>query len=127
MPAGTDPKRPWILDLLKLYPGDSRAAYVRTWIHSEIKQTALLEIGSDDGVKAWLNGKLVHANSIARAAIPGSDRTSIALKKGANKLMLKITQNVSRWEFCARLRSANGKKPALIAADCFPRDIRTDN
>ncbi len=119
MPAGTDPKRPWILDLLKLYPGDSRTAYVRTWIHSEIKRTAVLEIGSDDGVKAWLNGKLVGANNIARAAIPGSDKANITLEQGANRLMLKITQNTSPWEFCVRLSGVDGKKPEGIVADCF--------
>lgn len=122
MPAGTDPKRPWILDLLKLYPGDSRAAYVRTWIHSEKKQAVVLEMGSDDGVKAWLNGKLIHANSIARAAIPGSDKANITLEQGANRLMLKITQNVLGWEFCVRIRKAGGGKVEGIGIDCFQEE-----
>ena len=122
MPAGTDPKRPWILDLLKLYPGDSRAAYVRTWIHSEKKQAVVLEMGSDDGVKAWLNGKLIHANSVARAAVPGSDKAHITLEQGANRLMLKITQNVGPWEFCVRMRKPGGGKIEGIGIDCFQKE-----
>lgn len=114
MPAATDPDRPWILDLLRLYPGDNRVAYVKTWVHSEKEQNAVLEMGSDDGVKAWLNGKLIHNHSIARAAIPGSDKKEIALKKGWNLLMLKISQNVSGWEFCAKISKAEG-----IKVDCF--------
>ncbi len=122
MPAGTDLERPWILDLLKLYPGDSRAAYVRTWIHSEKKQAVVLEMGSDDGVKAWLNGKLIHAHSVARAAIPGSDKANITLEQGANTLMLKITQNVGPWEFCVRIRKAGGGKVEGIGIDCFQEE-----
>jgi hypothetical protein len=119
IPAGTDPKRPWILDLLKLYPGNSRVAYVKTSIKSPRKQQVVLELGSDDGNKAWLNGKLVHANNIARAAIPGSDKAKITLNEGWNKLMLKITQNVGPWEFCARIRNADGTKVEGIEIDCF--------
>ena len=119
MPAGTDPKRPWILDLLKLYPGNSRVAYARTWIRSEKRRQVVLEMGSDDGIKAWLGGKLVHANNIARAAIPGSDKVNISLETGWNRLMLKITQNVQPWEFCARIANADGGKVEGIEINCF--------
>ena len=119
IPAGTDPKRPWFLDLLKLYPGNNRVAYVRTWIKSEKRQLAVLEIGSDDGNKAWLGGKLVHANNIARAATPGSDKANITLEAGWNRLMLKITQNVSAWEFCTRIANTDGGKVEGLKFDCF--------
>src|SRR5581483_1432401 len=57
LPPGTDPKRPWVMDLLKTLGGQQCVAYVRTWIHSEQPRDAILELGSDDGVKAWLNEK----------------------------------------------------------------------
>jgi hypothetical protein len=34
---------------------------------------ALLGIGSDDGVKVWLNGELVHENWIDRGVEPDDD------------------------------------------------------
>ena len=117
LPAGTDPKRPWILDLLKAIGGQQRVAYALTWIHSETAQPARLELGSDDGVKAWLNGKLVHANNVARAAKPYTDQVNVTLKAGWNPLLLKITQNDSPWEFCARIRAANGKPLRNIRFD----------
>ena len=107
--AGTDPKRPAILDLLKAIGGAQRVAYVLTWIHSDKAQPARLELGSDDGVKAWLSGKLVHANNTARAAIPYTDKANVTLKAGWNPLLLKITQNDSPWEFCARICRRDGK------------------
>jgi hypothetical protein len=65
-------------------------------------------MGSDDGIKAWLNGKLVHAKNSPRAAIPYTDKVRIKLKAGWNPLLLKITQNNVPWEFCARITTSRG-------------------
>ncbi|MBW1812013.1 MAG: hypothetical protein JRJ87_27760, partial [Deltaproteobacteria bacterium] len=127
IPAATDAKRPWILDLLKLYPGNSRLAYVKTWIKSEKSRHVVFEAGSDDGIKAWLNGKLVHANSVARAAVPGTDKANVTLNQGWNRLMLKITQNIGPWEFCARIRNAEGGKVEGIEIDCLHRVSEPEN
>ncbi len=117
LPAGTDTERPCLLDLLKLMPGQQRAAYVLTWLHVTTAQPARLEIGSDDGVKAWLNGELVHANNVARAAKPYTDRADITLKPGWNQLLLKITQNNSSWAFCARVCHRDGAPLSSIRVD----------
>ncbi|MHC4741498.1 MAG: family 16 glycoside hydrolase [Planctomycetota bacterium] len=125
MPAATDAERPWILDLLKLYSGNSRVAYLKTWIKSDKRKEAVLELGSDDGIKAWLNGKLIHAKNAARAAIPASDEAKVTLNKGWNKLMLKITQNIGPWEFCARIAEADGGPVEGIEVDCLHEESET--
>jgi HEAT repeat protein len=117
LPAGTNPDQPWLLDLGKLYPGNHRVAYLRTWVHSSSAQPVRLEIGSDDGIKVWLNGKVVHANNTARAAVRGSDKVDVQLQKGWNKLMLKVTQNIGPWGFCIRLRDSAGNKLKGISID----------
>jgi HEAT repeat protein len=38
IPACTDPKRPWSMDLLKMWGGEQRVGYARTWIHSDTDQ-----------------------------------------------------------------------------------------
>jgi len=43
----------------------------------------------------------------------------MTLNEGWNKLTLKITQNVLTWEFCARIRTADGGKVEGIEIDCF--------
>ena len=118
MPAGTDASRPFVLDLLKLYGGEQRAAYLRTWINSDSRQQASLEIGSDDGVKVWLNNTIVHANNVARPLTPGSDRANVTLNQGWNLLLVKITQNNLPWEFCIRLRKPDGTRLEGIRIDC---------
>src|SRR5207253_2630773 len=77
LPPSSDPARPGVMDLLKFCGGEQCVAYARTRIHSPSKQAALLELGSDDGVKAWLYGRLVHANNVARPLQPGSDSVQI--------------------------------------------------
>ncbi len=110
LPAGTDPARPWLLDLLKALGGEQAVAYARTAVFSEKEQPAVLELGSDDGAKVWLNGKLVHANNIARPITPGSDKVPVTLRAGWNALLLKVTQNNLGWEFSARFVRPDGSR-----------------
>jgi len=97
-------QHPAYLDLLEaLNGGEQRVAYLRTQIESEDTRTASLEIFSDDGVKAWLNGQIVHANNVMRPIMADPDRIRITLTKGINHLMLKITQNNLPWGAIVRL------------------------
>lgn len=108
MPVGTDRARPWLLDFNKIFAGDNQAAYLRTRVWSPKDQDAKLELGSDDGVKVWLNGKVVHENNATRPLTPGDDKVNVKLAKGWNDLMLKVTNGGGQWEACARLRSPDG-------------------
>jgi hypothetical protein len=67
-------------------------------------------LGTDDGVKVWWNGALVHANNTARAVTVNADRVDVALRQGWNTLLLKITQNNQGWGFCVRLTQPDGKR-----------------
>jgi hypothetical protein len=92
-------------------------AYLKTQIIAPDNCDALLLLGSDDGVKAWLNGTVVHANNIDRGAVPDQDIVPIQLKKGANLLMLKITQGGGGWQACARIAGRDGAPIAGLATD----------
>lgn len=101
--------QPWMLDLDSTVGGTQCVAYVKTWVRSDSARQARLELGFDDGIKAWLNGENVHTNNTSGAAKPGEDKVKVSLKKGWNSLMLKVKQHTSAWEFCARLRTPEGK------------------
>jgi HEAT repeat protein len=110
LPAGTDPARPYVLDLLKALGGEQCVAYARTSVFAEKEQPAVLELGSDDGAKVWLNSKLVHANNTARPITPGSDKIAVTLRAGWNPILLKITQNNQGWEFSVRFVRPDGSR-----------------
>jgi hypothetical protein len=66
-------------------------------------------MGSDDGLKVWLNGRVVHANNAVRPCSPGQDKVKVKLKAGANDLLLKVTQGGGEWSACCRVRSPDGQ------------------
>lgn len=109
LPPAGDPQRPWAMDLIKAL-GDHQqcVAYARTWIRSDADREAQLELGSDDGVKAWVNDKQVFALNTSRAIQPATDKALIKLHGGWNQLLLKVTQNNQGWAFCARVRNPDG-------------------
>lgn len=86
-----------------LYGFDQAVAYLRTEITSDRQKPARLEIYTDDGVKAWFNGKLVHENNISRGIPEEPDKVNVALNKGTNNLMLKVTDDIWSWGAIVRL------------------------
>jgi hypothetical protein len=96
------------MDLLKTFGGEQCVAYARTWVHSDQDCPVRLELGSDDGLKVWLNDKQVYALNTARPLQPGSDKVDLTLHSGWNLLLLKVTQNNQGWEFCARFLKPDG-------------------
>jgi hypothetical protein len=88
--------------------GDNQVAYLRTRLWSPAAQEAQMELGSDDAVKVWLNGALVHANFTSRALSPRQDLGKIQLQPEWNELMLKVVNHSGGWACCCRIRQPNG-------------------
>ena len=92
-----------IVDLDKLYNGvDFAIAYACADIKMSNPEKVLLGIGSDDGVKVWLNGELVHQNWVARAVNQDDDLIMLNMKKGYNRLIIKVQDMEYGWGFCCR-------------------------
>ncbi|MFH1747650.1 MAG: HEAT repeat domain-containing protein [Planctomycetota bacterium] len=100
---------PWIYDLTRIDQASNCCMYVRTSIWSDQARPARLEIGSDDGVKAWLNGSEVHRNPASRGINPAEDKIDIELEKGWNTLLLKIVQGGGGWGFTCGVRARDGQ------------------
>ncbi|HQG48368.1 MAG TPA: HEAT repeat domain-containing protein, partial [Sedimentisphaerales bacterium] len=114
MPVSRYEQHPAYADLLKeLDGGEQRVAYLRTRIESAANKPVLLEIFSDDGVKAWLNGKVIHSNNTARPILAEPDRVTATLNQGVNTLMLKITQNNMPWGAIVRVKEAKTAEPKV--------------
>jgi len=114
-----------IVNLTAMFPGKTDCvAYLKTEIVSPQDCDATLLLGSDDGVKAWLNGVVVHSNNIDRGCVPDQDKAPVKLKKGKNVLMLKVTQGGGGWQVCARIARADAAPPkpsVLPKRDAFKK------
>lgn len=108
VPTSDDAAKPWLMNIQRLLTGNDRVAYVRAVITAKEDADAVLEIGSDDGVKVWFNGKPVHANNAARPVVPASDKVTVRLVKGDNTVLMKITQQANDWGFCLRVTNPDG-------------------
>ncbi len=85
------------------------AAYLKAGLWSPKSQKATLQLGTDDGVKAWLNGKLIHANNAARGVVVDQDKVEVSLQEGMNELLLKVTNGGGDWGAVVRFVGQDGK------------------
>src|SRR5437867_4500160 len=97
-------------------PEEFSIAYAWAEIDMREKTKGLLGIGSDDAVKAWLNGKLIHENWVGRAPLPDDDVVPVELNKGKNQLLLKVQNMQGPWGFVCRLLGPESQAKKLIAA-----------
>jgi alpha-galactosidase len=80
-------------------PHEWAIAYGYTEIESVNPRTVILKCGSDDGIRIWLNGQVVHSNEARRSYKPHSDSATIHLKAGINRLLVKIDNAQYGWAF----------------------------
>jgi CubicO group peptidase (beta-lactamase class C family) len=91
-------------------------AYAAATIDSPEAKTHLVGLGSDDAVRVWLNGELVHENPSPRAIAVDDDIFPIKLKKGANRLLVKVVNDEGAWGFTLRVLSPETLAERLFKA-----------
>ena len=108
----------WALDLnATVSKANNCAVYVRTSVYSPVAQAVRLELGSDDAIKVWLNGKYVHGEKKSRGLTAGDDIVKTNLSAGWNVLMLKVVDYGGDWGFCCRIRKPGGKPLSGLKID----------
>ena len=68
-----------------------------------------MRMGSDDGMRVWLNGQLIHSLDVARAAVPDDDVVPVRLRAGRNTLLVKNADRNLGWGFYLRITDPAGK------------------
>jgi pimeloyl-ACP methyl ester carboxylesterase len=117
--------------IAELGPSEYSVAYAYREVASPAAAEAILKIGSDDGVKVWINGNLVLANHVRRALLPDEDAVLVALAKGRNKILVKVSQAAGAWGFSLRLeapgagqdRAIASAKPGIVSLSAYPDNL----
>lgn len=60
---------------------------------------ARLLIGSDDSIKVWHQGRLIHDHNLHRGSAPAQDQLPISLLAGENVFLLKVCNDDGWWGF----------------------------
>ncbi len=90
-------------------PGEYVVGYAYTQVTAPKPMKVQLCVGSDDGIKVWVNGKEVINRRIYRGARPDQDRAEITLRKGVNRIMVKVDTDTGGWKFFLRFLDKNGQ------------------
>ncbi len=107
-------------DTVDLHKDSSPAEWAVAYAWAEIdlkKETkGLLGIGSDDAVKVWLNGKVIHDHWIGRAVQVDEDMVPMVLPPGKNFLLLKVLNMIDGWGFACRLMGPDSQASKFVTA-----------
>ena len=103
-----DSKTPEVVTLHKCLGGVQRTAYIVAYVYADADKEAILEMGSDDMLKAWMNGEMIVDSPKYQALVRASYKIPVKLKKGKNTLLMKVSQGSHNWEACAALKNADG-------------------
>ena len=61
------------------------------------EQNTMVYVGSDDSVKVWLNGILVHSNPVDRGAYDYQEKFPVTLKNGKNTVLVAVYNGAWNW------------------------------
>jgi putative membrane-bound dehydrogenase-like protein len=107
------PNNQGYVDLQAFLAPDSNnvVSYLFRDVESPADQEAQLFLGTDDCAKLWLNGELVYTNRQHRAAAPEQDTVRVRLKKGVNRVLLKINNGDGAHGFYLSIVAEQEMKP----------------
>ena len=93
-----------LLDLRRIFGETQRAlVYAVTTFEASQAGEATLFLSVDDHCIAWLNGSKVGQVTTSLPATINSTRRKVSVKKGENRLLIKLSQRRGYWEFMARV------------------------
>ena len=72
-------------------------------------QRVKLGIGSDDGVRVWVNGRQVLNRPVLRALTPDEDEVAVDLVAGRNEIIVKCFNWYGGWAFAVDVAEMDGQ------------------
>ncbi len=79
-------------------PNEFVCAYALTYVYSPEKREVQIRTGSDENIKLWLNDTILIEEEMPRRAIINQDIANTTLKKGWNKVLIKVCNGWNKFE-----------------------------
>ena len=96
------------------FGGDFAANFIYRVIKSPKVQKVRISLGTGDGLKLYLNGKVLRAKDVKREVAPDQERLELELVEGDNELLIKILNYGGSTGFYFALEEAATKLPDAI-------------
>lgn len=84
-------------------PDATGVAYAFATVRRAEAGRAVLSLGSDDGVRVFLNGTLVHEHQGRRPLVLDQDQVEVPMGAGENAILVKVEQRRGPWAFALRV------------------------
>lgn len=98
-------------------PGNVAATYLYRTITSPTARKMTLSLASNDAVKVWVNGAVVHDRNVERPLKADEDSVPISLQAGENKLLVKVVNYGNAYQFFFRMAEEEvGDTPLALAS-----------
>ena len=107
--------KPWksdagLTDLSQVMPGvESGAVYLATYVKSPVTRYVQLRTGFGGNVKAWFNGEKVISGRSSNGAFPDALQGEILLKRGWNRLLVKVALEPGMKDLYVRICDREGE------------------
>ncbi len=89
---------------------DYFAFYASTYFYSPVACEATVAVGSDDENKVFLNDRCIGYSQTSQGVVPGTFNYRAKVRKGLNKLLVKVVDRTAQCGFCVQLKMPNAEK-----------------
>jgi tetratricopeptide (TPR) repeat protein len=103
-----------------LRPAKEVVGYALTFLEAPADGQATLALGTSGGFRLWVNGQKVAASDRYNQPRPDQARVRVPVKKGLNRVLLKVCQEAGAFGFYLR-QEAGPQAPALAAR--LPKEV----
>jgi tetratricopeptide (TPR) repeat protein len=105
-----------------LRPGTEAVGYALTWLAATGETKATLSLGTSGGFRLFVNGVKVAASDRYNALRPDQYRLQVNLRKGFNRVLLKVCQETGSYGFSFRAEKPDGAPGsfAVVLPDAVP-------
>ena len=109
---------------------DYHSSYALITLESSDEQrNVFMQVGSDDSIKVWLNGEVVHNNPVNRSSGGFQDTFRVNLRRGDNLLLVKVVEFTGKWSMYVGVDAdvrVKSHEPVEIPERVLTGDINID-
>ena len=107
-----------IIDLQRAIGKHEKAVcYALCLLESDQGGDGEIRVGSDDSVVVFLNGQRVHTQPAKRPILVDEDSVTVSLRPGKNRCLVKVSNELQKWELAARVLPSTRAVVAGVITD----------
>lgn len=101
-------------------PNREAVAYALTWLQAPSETKVALALGTSGAFRLWVNGEKVASGNDYNLPRPDQARVAVRLRKGLNRVLLKVCQDTGPLGFYLRQESLGSRLAQATLPDTAP-------